>query len=83
MEKILVMLYVPALEKVYDIWIPAHKKIYNIIKLLVKAVNEMNDYGYVTDSMPLLYNKITAKQYDLNSTVKDTDIRNGTEIVLI
>lgn len=83
MDKILVMLYVPALEKVYDIWIPAHKTIYNIIKLLVKAVNEMNDYSYVTDTMPCLYNKSTAKQYDLNITVKDTDIRNGTEIVLI
>ncbi len=83
MDKVLVMMYVPALEKKYDIWIPAHKKIYSIIKLLIKAVNEMNNGSYVTESMPLLYNKITAEQYDLNLTVKETDIRNGTEIVLI
>ena len=83
MDKVLVMLYVPALEKAYDIWLPAHKKISTIIKLLVKAVNEMNDYSYTTDKMPFLYNKTTAKKYDLNLTVKETDIRNGTEVVLI
>ena len=83
MDKVLVVLYVPALEKKYDIWIPANKRVYNIIKSLVKAVNEMNDNSFTTNSMPLLYDKTTAKPYDINLTIKETEIRNGTELVLI
>ena len=31
MNKILVKVYVPMLEEIYDVWIPAHKRIYNVI----------------------------------------------------
>ena len=82
MDKVLVVLYVPALEKKYDIWIPANKKIHTIIKLLTKAVSELNDSSYVADK-PLLYDKNTGKPYDLNLIIKDTDIRSGAEVVLI
>ena len=34
MDRVFIKLYVPMLEKVYNVWIPAHKKIYNIIILL-------------------------------------------------
>ena len=83
MNRVLIMLYVPALEKVYDVWIPAHRRVHSIIKLLVKAVNELNDGSFVTNGMPLLYNKMTGNPYDINLTIKETDIRSGTEVVLI
>lgn len=83
MNKVLVKLYVPMLEDQYDVWIPINKKIYKVINLLVKAVNEFSDGYYSPKTMPLLYDKSTAMQYDVNSIVKDSNIKNGTEIVLI
>lgn len=83
MDQVLVKLYVPALEKKYDVWIPSHKRIYNIILLLVKAINEMNDNSYNATETPMLYDKITAKAYDINMSVKESSIRNGTEVILI
>lgn len=83
MNKVLVKLFVPILEKQYEIWLPLNKKIYNIIILLSKAVNELEESEYQPNEMPILYNKITGDAYDINVRVKDTDIRNGTEIVLI
>ena len=83
MEQVLVKLYVPALEKKYDVWIPSHKRIYNVIYLLVKAINEMNDNNYKARETPQLYDKMTANAYDLNLSVKESNIRNGTELVLI
>ena len=40
-NKVLVKLYVPTLEEQYDIWIPINKKIYNVIELLTKTINEI------------------------------------------
>ena len=38
MDRILIKLYVPMLEEIYDVWIPPHKRIYNVIILLIKAI---------------------------------------------
>ena len=46
MDKVLVKLYVPVLEEVYDIWIPTRKKIYNVVKLIVRIIDELNEYCY-------------------------------------
>ncbi len=83
MDKILVKLYVPMLEKIYDIWIPSHKRIYNVIDLLIKAINEMNDNCYKPSKMPMLYDKITGEVYDINLSIKESSMRSGTEIVLL
>ena len=83
MDQILVKLYVPAIEKIYDVWIPAHKRVYEVTSLLIKAVNEMSNCIYKATETPMLYDKLTAEAYDVNQFVKDTGVRNGAEIVLI
>ena len=83
MNKILVSIYVPALEENYDFWITINKKIYKIILLLIKIINESSGDYYRPTTMPLLYDKLTAKPYDINMTVKDNQIGNGTEMILI
>lgn len=83
MNKVLIKLYVPILDEVYDIWFPLNKKIYNIIHLLVKVINELNDNCYNCDNLPRLYDKKTAEEYDVNLILKDTNIRNGAELILL
>ena len=83
MNKVLVKVYVPMLEEIYDVWIPVHKRIYSVIELLVKAINELNDNSYKPNKMPILYDKLTAEEYDINLRVKDSTIRSGTEVILI
>ena len=83
MDKVLVKVYVPMLEGIYDVWIPSNKKIYEIIVLLVKAIRELTEGDYSPKNTPTLYDKITAQEFDINANLKDTTIRNGTEIILI
>ncbi len=83
MNEVLVRLYVPLLGKKYDVKIPSHRRIYNVISLLVEAINDLNDDCYNPKQTPLLYDKLTAKPYDINLSVKESTIRNGTEVVLI
>ena len=83
MNKVLVKLYVPAIEEQYDILIPLNRRIYNVIKLLNKGVYELSGGYYKPNQKHILYDKLTGKPYDLNDSVKETNIRNGKEIVLI
>ena len=83
MNKVLVKMYIPMLDEQYDMWIPLNKRIYNVIILLSKAVCELTEGAYNPRKMPILYNKATGLNYDLESYVKDTDIINGSELVLI
>ena len=83
MNKVLVKVYVPTIEEIYDVWIPAHKKIGNIIYLLVKAINELSNGDYEPSKVPQLYDKLTAEEYDVNLIVKESTIRSGTELILI
>lgn len=83
MDKVLVKLYVPVLEEVYDIWIPTRKKIYNVVKLILRIIDELNEYGYNSKEFPNLYDKATAEKYDMNLTIKESSIRNGSELILI
>ena len=83
MNKVLVKLYIPVIEKQYDVWLPKNKRIYNVILLLLKGLNELTKESYNTENLPILYNKLTGIKYNINDRVRDTDITNGTEIILI
>lgn len=82
-NKILVKLYVPIIEEQYDAWIPLNRKVGNVINLLIKSINEFT-YGYYTPShFPMLYDKTTSIQYDTNVTIKESGMKNGTELILL
>ena len=82
-NKVLVRLYVPMIERKFEVWLPINKRLCNIVKLLVKTINDFSRGYYRPEGIPVLYDKSTAEQYDLNLLLKDTNIRNGTELILI
>ncbi len=81
-NKVLVELLVPELEKSYDIYIPISKRIGNVIFLLVKAINELG-IDYDMNNTIALFNRDTSMKYNPNDLVYNTDIRNGTTLILI
>jgi len=83
MNKVLVKLYVPTIEKQYDIWLPINKKVNKITNMLIKSVNELCGGYYVPLKSTMLYDKNSAEPYDRNLNVKENNIRNGTEMILI
>ena len=82
-NKVLIELIVPEIEKSYDIYIPVSKKVGSVIKLLNKAIFELSDGVYNGGNKNQMYNRDTGVRYDNNSLIKDTDIRNGSKVILI
>lgn len=82
-NKVLVEVIVPEIEAVYDIYLPINKRIGNIIMLLNKTVSELTNGCFVGTNYTALYNKDTSVKYNPSSLVYDTDIRNGTSLILL
>ena len=82
-NKVLVELVVPEIESVYDVYLPINKRIGNIITLLNKAVSEFTNGCFVGTESTALYNRDTSFKYKMNDLLYNTDIRNGTTLILL
>jgi hypothetical protein len=80
--KVLIKLYVPEVEESYEAYIPINKTIYTVNKLLADLVRTHS--REITENKTLkLYNRYTGMLYDYTKIVRDTDIRNGSQLVAI
>ena len=82
-NKVLVRINVPSLEQKYDVYIPVNRRIYNVIKMLNVSLHELSLGVFNESEDYLLYNAETGIMYDVNSLVRNTDIRNGSEIIML
>ena len=82
-NKILVELEIPIIEKKYDLFIPINKKIGTIKNLIEKSLLDLKDNSYEIKDDTNLYSKETGIVYDVNETVRDTDLKNGSRIILL
>lgn len=82
-NKILIRLYVPLIEKSYDLYIPINKKVGTIKKLIENGLLELTDNNYIISRDSNFYSKDTGKIYNVNLTVRETDLKNGSQIILI
>lgn len=82
-NKILVELEIPLIEVKYDMFIPINKKIGTIKKLVEDSLGELTEDAYKPRSDSNLYSKETGEIYDVNKTIRDTDLKNGSRIILI
>lgn len=82
-NKILIELEIPLIEKKYDLFIPINKKIGTIKKLIEDALVDLTDNAYVPKEDTNFYSKETGEIFDVNKTVRETDLKNGSRIILI
>lgn len=82
-DKVLIKLIVPEIDETYDLFLPINKKIGTIIKLINKAVFDLSVGDYKGSTNNFIYNYDTGDRYDINLLLSETDIKNGSKIVLI
>lgn len=82
-NKILLEVYIPSIEKEYDIFVPVNKKIGTIKKMIETGIIDLTDDVYSISDDTNLYSKDTGNMYDVNVKLIDTDLKNGSRIILI
>lgn len=82
-NKILIELYIPLIEKNYDLYIPINKKVGTVKKLIEEGLLELTDNAYIIKEDSNFYSKETGEIYDVNKSIRETDLKNGSRIILI
>ncbi len=82
-NKVLVSVNVPILETKYDIYFPVNRKIHNVIGMIKNSLFELSQGSFDMNHDYMLYNKENGKAYNMNILVRDSDIRNGSKVILL
>ena len=80
--KVLVKVYVPEIEQDFEMYVPINKTVSQVLILLNKLINNITNEVYPIKQYIRLYNRRTFQVYNMETAIRDTDIRNGSEIVI-
>lgn len=82
-NKVLIQLFVPEINETFDLFIPVNELLWKVKKLIVKSVHDLTN-GEINDQQEyILINKVTGEVYNDNIVIRETNIRNATELVLL
>lgn len=79
--KILIKLFVPEIEEIYEMYIPINKTIGEIAESFCKLINDLSKV-YPIKKNACICNRHTGNIYDRNVLIRNTDIRNGSELII-
>ena len=82
-NKILIKLTLIDLDETFDIFIPVNEVIWKLKKLIIKSISDLTGNSLNMNADYVLMNKITSKIYQNNELVINSDIRNGSELLMI
>lgn len=82
-NKVLIKLIVLELDSCFDVFLPVNEILWKVKKLLIKSVSDLTNIPLDINGDYVLINKDNSRIYDNNCVVIDTDIRNGSELILI
>ncbi len=83
MDKILVNLYVPIADVSYDVFIPQEALVGDILESTVKAVSELSDGRFFPDRNTVLCRRDNGEILNINQSVFELGIQNGSRLMLI
>lgn len=83
MNYIIVEVYLPAAEKTYDIKLPRASKIWEVTKLIAAALSELSKGLYQTSENPVLLERETGAIFNINLSVEEAGLVNGSKLMLI
>ena len=83
MDKILVNIFVPIINSSYDMFIPVSLKVYTVLELIKKSVAEMSDGRFIAYENNVLCFRGDGSIIDINLSVLETEIKNGSRLMLI
>ncbi len=82
-DQILVECFVPSVNQSFDAFLPLHKTIKEILELLSKSICELSGGLFIADEDVLLCDRGSGKVYDINLSVKEQGLTNGSKLMLV
>ncbi|MBQ2745337.1 MAG: methyltransferase [Lachnospiraceae bacterium] len=83
MSYVIVEVYLPAAGKSYDIKIPRCSQMWEVCKLVGQALEELSDGLYKATEDLVLCHRATGTIFNINYSVEELGIMNGSQLILI
>lgn len=83
MDKFLVEVYVPVLEKKFEMFLPANSKLYYVVKTMCRYMDSLEENYRFGNMDCVLTNSQNGVIYDHNMTVYEAGIKNGSKLILM
>ncbi|ADU31800.1 hypothetical protein [Evansella cellulosilytica] len=83
MDKVLVEVYIPASNSTYDVFIPVKSKMHEVVHLLVNTISELTEGYFIASSDSPICDRKTGEILDINKTVEEIALINGSKLMLI
>ena len=83
MDKVVVEVYVPVLDRSFDIFIPLRSPMFEVLELIKKAVKEMSDGRFIANENTAICHRENGTIININLSVYELEIRNGSKLMLI
>ena len=83
MKKVLVEVYVPVIDARYDVFIPNTSQVSEVLELLKKAVADLSGGRFVPTGETVLCYRENGAIINVNMTVYELGIHNGSKLMLI
>jgi archaellum biogenesis ATPase FlaH len=83
MNKILINIYIPYLDKNYDIFLPINVETKYAMDLIQDQLKEISNGYYCKKENIILIDSLTTKVINLNNIVKFSGLRNGSRVILL
>lgn len=82
-NKVLINIFVPSIQSSFNAYIPINKKVGTIKNYILKSINELTG-GYIDLTKSFIFlNRDSGQEYANNLYIKDTNIRNGSKLIII
>ncbi len=82
-NKVLIKVDSFALKETYDLFIPVNEVMWKVKAMIAKCICDLEHLSFNVQDEFILINKSNGKIYNNNELIIDTDIRNGTELLLL
>lgn len=82
-NKVLIRIIMPILDESFNCFIPVNEVIWKLKKLIIKSISDLSGLSLDMRADYVMINKDNGRIYKSNEIVINTDIRNGSEIVMM
>jgi hypothetical protein len=83
MNKVLVDVFVPAANAHYDIYIPLESRMSEVSVLIAGSISDISEGKYKTNAEAVICNAQTGDIFNINLSVAELGITNGSKLILI
>lgn len=82
-NKVLIKIITPEFDRDFDVFIPVNELLWKVKRLIVKCISDITGIELNPKEEYILINKEDSRIYDNNEIIINTNIRNGTELILL